>query len=100
MDNSQEKKDRSFITTPLSAYGMPVFVIYALALLGLIHMLNPGSGVIELIPDNIPFIGNLDEGGAVLALWYGLLELLEGKKFRKKTSPEKTSPGKNLNRPG
>jgi len=83
--NDQQKNDRSFIAIPLSAYGMPVFLVYTLAVLGLIHMINPGSGVIELIPDNIPIIGNMDEGGAVLAIWYGLLELLEGKKFRKKT---------------
>ncbi|QTA82200.1 DUF1252 [Desulfonema limicola] len=76
------KNNRSFIATPLSAHGMPVFWIYILAVLGIIYVLNPGSGVLEFIPDNIPFIGNLDEGGAVLAIWYGLLELLEGKKFR------------------
>lgn len=33
-----------------------------------IYLLNPGWGVIELIPDNIPGIGNLDEAGAVLLL--------------------------------
>ncbi|EQC47337.1 DUF1232 domain-containing protein [Bacteriovorax sp. Seq25_V] len=37
-------------------------------LLGLLYILNPGAGVFELIPDNIPFIGNLDEGAAVLLI--------------------------------
>mgnify|MGYP000138532147 CR=1 FL=1 len=34
--------------------------------LGLIYILNPTAGVIELIPDNIPIIGNLDEAAAVV----------------------------------
>lgn len=42
-----------------------VFVL-ALGLLGLVYILNPGAGFLELIPDNIPFIGNLDEGAAVV----------------------------------
>jgi hypothetical protein len=32
--------------------------------LGIIYLLNPGAGVFELIPDNIPIIGNLDEAAA------------------------------------
>jgi uncharacterized membrane protein YkvA (DUF1232 family) len=36
--------------------------------LGLIYILNPTSGIIELIPDNIPFIGNLDEAAAVVLI--------------------------------
>jgi len=34
--------------------------------LGLIYILNPTAGFIELLPDNIPFIGNLDEAAAVV----------------------------------
>lgn len=37
-------------------------------LLGLLYILNPTAGIIELIPDNIPFIGNLDEAAAVLLI--------------------------------
>jgi uncharacterized membrane protein YkvA (DUF1232 family) len=33
-----------------------------------LYLLNPGSGIFELIPDMIPVVGNLDEGGAVLLL--------------------------------
>lgn len=29
-----------------------------------IYLANPTAGVLELIPDNIPFVGNLDEAGA------------------------------------
>jgi uncharacterized membrane protein YkvA (DUF1232 family) len=36
--------------------------------IGLIYLLNPTAGVIEIIPDNIPFIGNLDEAAAVVLI--------------------------------
>lgn len=37
-------------------------------IIGIIYLLNPTAGVIELIPDNLPYIGNLDEAGAVLLI--------------------------------
>lgn len=44
----------------------------ALALLGIgvsvLTLFNPGAGILELIPDNLPFVGNLDEAGAALLL--------------------------------
>ncbi|AOY59135.1 MULTISPECIES: DUF1232 domain-containing protein [Desulfococcus] len=83
MEQSSERTERNFLTTPLSQRGVPVLVVYLLALLGGIYMLNPGSGIIELIPDNIPIIGNLDEGGAMLAVWYGFIEFLERRRKRK-----------------
>ncbi len=36
--------------------------------IGAVYLLNPGWGVIELIPDNIPVIGNLDEAAATMLL--------------------------------
>ncbi len=36
-----------------------------LGILGLIYILNPTAGIIEVIPDAIPIIGNLDEAAAV-----------------------------------
>jgi uncharacterized membrane protein YkvA (DUF1232 family) len=33
-----------------------------------LYLLNPGAGIFELIPDNIPGIGNLDEATAVFLL--------------------------------
>jgi hypothetical protein len=83
MEQPTDKTERSFLTTPLSDRGVPAFVVYLLAVLGGIYMLNPGAGIIELIPDNIPFIGNLDEGGAMLAVWYGLIEFFEGRRKRR-----------------
>ncbi len=42
--------------------------IFISGLLALIYLLNPTAGLIELIPDNTPFIGNLDEASAMLLL--------------------------------
>ncbi len=42
--------------------------IFFLGLLSLIYLLNPTAGIFELIPDNIPLIGNLDEAAAVTLL--------------------------------
>lgn len=33
-----------------------------------VYLFNPGAGFIELIPDNIPVIGNLDEAAATALL--------------------------------
>ena len=33
-----------------------------------VYLLNPTMGVFELIPDNLPIIGNLDEAAAVALL--------------------------------
>lgn len=33
-------------------------------LLGLLYLVNPTAGVFELIPDNLPLVGNLDEAAA------------------------------------
>lgn len=42
--------------------------IFLLGLLSAIYLLNPGAGFFELIPDNLPLIGNLDEAAAVTLL--------------------------------
>lgn len=34
--------------------------------LGVVYLINPTAGLIELIPDNLPVIGNLDEAAAVM----------------------------------
>ena len=40
-------------------------ILVALAgLISLIYLLNPTAGILELIPDNIPIVGNLDEAAA------------------------------------
>ena len=42
--------------------------VLCLGLLCILYLLNLGAGLFELIPDNIPFIGNLDEAAAMLLL--------------------------------
>ena len=44
-----------------------IFVVIV-GLLSLLYLFNPTAGLFELIPDNIPGIGNLDEATAVLLL--------------------------------
>ena len=43
-------------------------VVIILGVLSLLYIFNPGAGIFELIPDNIPFLGNLDEAAAVMIL--------------------------------
>ncbi len=43
-------------------------VVALIGILSLIYLINPGMGIFELIPDNLPIIGNLDEAGAAVLL--------------------------------
>lgn len=61
---------------PLSMRGWPKWMVWALSAVGLFYILNPGAGILEFIPDNIPLIGNLDEGAAYLMVYYGIMEFL------------------------
>jgi len=47
---------------------MKGFIVFCLGVIALLYLLNIGMGFIEFIPDNIPFVGNLDEAGAVALL--------------------------------
>jgi uncharacterized membrane protein YkvA (DUF1232 family) len=52
-------------------------LVLGAAALALIYLINPGAGFIELIPDNFPIIGNMDELGAAAILigamrYYGI----------------------------
>lgn len=78
--NTQEKSKFSDNIAPLSSKGWPKWAVYLLSVLGFIYLLNPTAGVIELLPDNLPLIGNIDEGVAALALWYGFLEIQNARK--------------------
>ena len=54
--------------------------IILLALLSIIYLLNPTAGIFELLPDNIPFIGNVDEGLAAYIL-YSCIEYIRGRQI-------------------
>ncbi len=41
---------------------------YLLIIASVLYILNPTAGLFELLPDNIPIIGNIDEGLAVYLL--------------------------------
>ncbi len=43
-------------------------IVAGLGVLSTVYLLNPGSGIIELIPDVVPVIGNLDEAAAAALL--------------------------------
>jgi hypothetical protein len=47
---------------------MKSIIIACMGIISLLYLCNIGVGVIEAIPDNIPFVGNLDEGGAAVLL--------------------------------
>ena len=86
-----EKELSTFVkrlTEPLSKRGWPVWLVYTFAIIGLIYILNPTAGIFEFIPDNIPLIGNLDEGVAFMFILTGLVEFFEGKKKKKPTDDE------------
>jgi uncharacterized membrane protein YkvA (DUF1232 family) len=43
----------------------------AVSLIGVVatlYLVNPGAGIFELIPDNLPLVGNLDEAAATALL--------------------------------
>lgn len=40
---------------------MKSVIVAILGLLSILYIINPTAGIFELIPDNLPFVGNLDE---------------------------------------
>lgn len=59
---------------------------YILLGISLFYILNPSAGIWEIIPDNIPIIGNLDEVAAVLIIIDALKNI---RKKKKSSSPNK-----------
>lgn len=43
-------------------------IVLGLGAVATLYLLNPTAGLIEFIPDNFPYVGNLDEAAAVLLL--------------------------------
>lgn len=44
---------------------MKKITVVCIGLLATLYILNPTAGVFEIIPDNLPLVGNLDEAAAV-----------------------------------
>ena len=64
-----ENKENSTENNPPQKKGIAnSFIIGVLGLVSAIYLFNPGAGWIELINDNIPIIGNLDEAAAAALL--------------------------------
>ena len=81
-----------FISEPLSKRGWPVWLVYLMAIVGFIYLLNPTAGILELIPDNLPIVGNLDESASVFLILAGIVEILEGRKYRRVKENEPSPP--------
>lgn len=70
-DKSPPVIDGKCKVIPPETQGAKVVKSLLVAVIGVIatlYLLNPTAGFIEFIPDNIPFIGNLDEAGATAIL--------------------------------
>ena len=78
-DSSSQQKP-SLVTSALSEHGVPPWLVYVLGGIGLIYILNPTAGLIELLPDNLPVLGNLDEAGAALLVWASIVEIFEARR--------------------
>ena len=76
-----------------------ILVVLA-GLLSLVYLANPGAGVFEFIPDNLPIVGNLDEAAAcaiiLAAFRYFGIDLTSflgrGVKDRSKSSGKEEDP--------
>ena len=66
------------------------------ALITLVYLFNPGFGMLELIPDNLPLVGNLDEGllVALVSNWI-FMAWWKDRQERRGESAD-TSPGATL----
>ncbi len=70
---------------------MKRFWAFLVGLFSVVYILNPGFGIFELIPDNIPWIGNLDEATAALLLIWAIKRMFgRGAKLPADKPPEKT----------
>lgn len=61
----------------------PTWLVVLLGLTGFIYLLNPTMGLFELIPDQLPLVGNLDEGAAAMLVYYGVQELRSRRNARR-----------------
>ena len=69
--------------------------IFGLAI-GVIYILNPTFGIFELIPDNLPYIGNLDEASAVLLILACIKELKKKKEGESEEQSKEVDKGSKI----
>jgi hypothetical protein len=43
-------------------------LIILVGVLAALYLINPGAGILEFLPDNLPLVGNLDEATATAVL--------------------------------
>lgn len=77
------------LATPLSKKGWPRWLVFIFAIIGIVYLLNPTFGF-DFLPDNLPIVGNLDEGMAAMLVLWGLVEIFEGGKKSAPTQPAAT----------
>lgn len=70
---------------------MPLPVLIVMILFSLVYLVNPTAGVLEFIPDNIPFLGNIDEAGATTMLIWAISEL-RNRRVTQPASPKDVTP--------
>jgi uncharacterized membrane protein YkvA (DUF1232 family) len=70
-------------------------IVALTGLLALAYLVNPTAGVFELIPDNLPIVGNLDEAAAT-ALIIAVLRYF-GLDITRLFSKDKKPPAVDLN---
>jgi len=47
---------------------MKSIVVALVGCVSLVYLINPSAGIIEILPDNLPIVGNLDEATATALL--------------------------------
>lgn len=47
---------------------MKKVIVICIGLLATLYICNPTAGLFEIIPDNLPLVGNLDEAAAIALL--------------------------------
>jgi len=62
-------------------------------LIGALYLLNFGAGVFELIPGNLPIVGNLDEAGAAAMLIHCLTHFGRGRHKPQDQTPNASPRG-------
>jgi len=76
---------------------MKKILIITIGILSALYLINPTAGFFELIPDNIPMVGNIDEATATTLLLASLSYFgIDLTKFFKREHQDKSQNKKSL----